>query len=266
MTIAGPPVESIANARNASELAAIANDDMAELITKHPDRFLAAVACLPMNNIDAALREADRAIGDLGFKGVQIYTPINGKPIDSPEFMALYEKMAEYDLPIWIHPTRGRDTPDYSSEDYSRYRIFAMFGWPYETAVAMARLVFSGVLEKYPNIKFITHHCGSMVPYFGQRIASFGRTIVPRQGMTKPPIEYFKMFYGDTALSGSTLGLTCGYAFFGAEHLLFGTDMPFGDEYGDPCGRIISSVESMDIPDSDKRKIFAGNARRLLRL
>ena len=117
LTIASPPLEMVVDEASALDLARIANDEMAELVNKYPDRFIAAVGCLPMNNMDAALIEADRAIKELAFKGVQIYTPTNGKPLDSPEFMALYEKMSGYDLPIWIHPARDRDFPDYSGHN-----------------------------------------------------------------------------------------------------------------------------------------------------
>jgi len=110
--------------------------------------------------------------------------------------------------------------------------IFHIFGWPYETSAAMTRLVFSGILERYPNLKFITHHCGAMVPYLEQRIigaydhAEILRGARYKQGLAKPPIEYFRMFYYDTAIYGSTPGLMCAYAFCGADHMLFGTNMP----------------------------------------
>ncbi len=271
LTMALPPVEAIAGPDEAAELAKLANDEMAGLVAKYPRQFVAGVACLPMNNIDAALHEAERAIEQLKLKGVLVYTPSNGKPLDSPEYMPLYKMMAEYGLPIWIHPIRGRDTPDYRGESYSKYMIYHIFGWPYETTAAMVRLVFSGVLDKYPSLKFITHHCGAMVPYFAQRLGNTGQGIVEGQGdtetrvsLSRPPLEYFKMFYADTALTGDTAGLMCGYAFFGAEHMLLGTDMPFGGT--DKVATTISSVEQMAIPDSDKYKIFEGNAKRLLGL
>jgi len=172
LTITAPPLEIVARPRDAVELAKLGNDELAELVAKYPDRFAAGVACLPMNDIDAALKEAERAIEALNMKGVQIYTPCNGKALDSREFLPLYEMMAKYDLPIWLHPTRGRDTPDYQGESHSKYWIFHSIGWPYETTAAMVRLVSSGILERYPSLKIITHHCGGMVPYFGQRIAA----------------------------------------------------------------------------------------------
>ena len=264
LTIATPPLESVVDPTTATELAQMANDMMAEIVAKYPDRFVAAVACLPMNNIDAALKETDRAIRELNFKGVQVFTPTNGKPLDSPEFMALYDKMSEYDLPIWIHPVGDREVPDYEGENHSRYGLWMLIGWPYETTAAMARLVFSGVLERYPNIKFITHHCGAMVPFFAQRIGAWGR-----QWLSRSPVEYLRMFYGDTATNGSVPALMCGYTFFGADHILFATDMPYGDrdrEGGKTTEQTISAVEAMDIPDLEKKKIFEGNAKRLLLL
>lgn len=257
LTIAQPPIETVVNAKDAVELTKLANDEMSELVTKYPDRFVAGVACLPMNDVDAALREADRAVKELNLKGVQIFTPVNGKPVDSPEFMEIYHKMAEYDLPVWLHPTRERSVPDYVNEDESKYYLFQYLGWPYETSVGMARLVFSGVLEKYPGIKFIVHHCGAMIPFFVQRLG-----VLPTPWLKNPSEEYFKMFYGDTALRGNINALMCGYAFFGAEHILFGTDMPREKS----IAKNIASIESMDIPDASKKMIFSDNVKKLLHL
>ncbi len=273
LTLSAPPIEQIGDSRKAVDLAKLANDEMAELVLKYPDRFAAAVASLPMNDIEAALKEVDRAINDLKFRGVQINTPINDKPLDSPEFIPLYEKMSQYDLPIWIHPVRDVDFSDYRTEKRSKYMIFHVFGWPYETAAAMTRLVFSGILEKYPNLKIITHHCGSMVPYLEQRIigaydhAEMLRGAKYKRGLSKPPIEYFKMFYYDTAIYGSTPGLMCAYAFCGADHMLFATDFPYDSQFGERYIRqTIQSIEQMNIGDLEKKMIFEDNARKLLRL
>jgi uncharacterized protein len=266
-------VETVFGPEEALELAKIANDGLADLVDQYPDRFVAGVACLPMNDMEAALRELDRAINELNLKGVQIFSPINDKPLDHPDFLPLYERMSQYDLPIWIHPQRDRSFFDYRTEDHSRFWIFSMFGWPYETTAAMTRLVFSGVLEKYPNLKFITHHCGGMLPYFADRMEGGQDFAEVRLGakfkrpLSKSPTEYFKMFYADTALYGSPAGLMCGYSFFGADHLLFGTDMPYDSEGGDKYVRkTIEAIEKMGLPESDQRKVFEGNARRLLKL
>ncbi len=272
LTIAAPPVENIVDPQKAADMARLANDEMAELVSKYPDRFAAAVACLPMNNMDAALQEVDRAVNDLKFRGVQIFTPINDKPLDSAEFMPLYEKMCQYNLPIWIHPQRDNDYPDYRTEKTSKYGIHAILGWVYETSTAMARLVLRGVLEKYPGLKFITHHGGAMIPFLDKRIIG-SRDMAEMRGsrfqenLRKPTIDYFKMFYADTAIYGSTAGLMCSYAFFGAQHLLFGTDMPFDSQLGLRYTReTIESIEQMDISDAEKKMIFEDNARSIMRL
>lgn len=271
LTLSSPPVEGVTDPQKAVDLAKLANDEMAELVLKHPDRFVAAVACLPMNNMDAALKEVDRTIKDLKFRGVQVNTPVNDKPLDSPEFMPLYEKMAQYNLPLWIHPERPVDYADYRTEKRSKYMIFHIFGWPYETVAAMTRLVFSGVLEKYPNLKIIIHHCGGMVPYLEQRIigaydhAEMLRGAKYKQGLTKSPIEYFKMFYYDTAIYGSAPGLMCAHAFCGADRMVFATDFPYDSQFGERYIRqTIQSIEQMDIPDLEKKKIFEDNARKIL--
>ncbi len=273
LTFSAQPIEAIVDPRHAVELARFGNDELAEMLVKHPDRFVAGVAILPNSDIDARLKEAERATKALGLKGVLLCTNINGKPLDLPEFMPLYEMMARYDLPIWIHPHREQRVADYSTESESKYRLYGAIGWPYETEVAMSRLVCSGVLEKYPNLKFITHHCGGGMPFLGNRIAHWISPFMKEEPNTKlrrfskQPIEYLRLFYGDTAIGGSTPALECGCAFFGAERVVFGTDMPFGFDGGEGFVReAVEAVMAMDITDADKKKIFEDNARKLLRL
>jgi uncharacterized protein len=271
LTVSGLPVEMAGNSSETVDLAKLANDELAKLVKQYPDRFAAGVASLPMNNPKAALKEAARSIEDLKLKGVQIYTPCCGKPLDAPEFWSLYRLMADYELPIWIHPYRSPEIPDYSGENISRYRLFHIFGWPYDTSLSMARLVFGGVLEKFPNLKFVTHHCGGMIPFFAKRIASQGRRMVELEGfaetplkLSRPILDYFQKFYGDTALSGHVPALMCGYEFFGAEHLLLATDMPYGGS-GDMVSTI-KSIGDMPIPPQEKEKILEGNIQKLLHL
>ncbi len=268
-----PPLEEIVNPSEAVELARMANDGMAEWVAKHPKKFITAIANLPMNDIDASLKETERAIKQLGFKGIQIHTSIQGKPLSSEEFMPLYQLMADFDLPIWIHPLRRATDADYPTENVSLYQIFSIFGWPYQTTLAMTRLVFAGIFEKYPGIKFITHHLGGMIPYYADRIVvhynngleRLGEKFFP--GLKKHPIEYFKMFYNDTALNGNTPGLMCGYQFFGEDHLLFASDMPYSVDHGAVAVRgTVEAIDAMDIPESSRRKIYEGNARRLMHL
>jgi uncharacterized protein len=274
LTLGRIPVEHVAGPEKAAELAMIANEEMAELVFKYRDRFVAALATLAMNNIEAALKEAERAIKDLKFKGVYLHTPVDERPLDSPEFLPLFEMMSRFDLPIVIHPMRKITHPDYLTEKESKYNMFSLFGWPYDTTSAMARLVFSGIMEKYPNLKIVTHHCGGMVPFFGERIrqftqqSEFRKGEVSGSGLKKTTVDYFKMFYADTAIYGNPEALKCGHAFFGPGHLLFGIDFPLGDtEFGDRNYRqTINAIEQMDISEDDRKKIYEDNARELMRL
>jgi predicted TIM-barrel fold metal-dependent hydrolase len=274
LTLSRPPIEEvIRDPQKALDLTMFANDEIAELVLKYPDRFPAAVASVALNNIDASLKELERAIVDLKFKGVQIYTHVNDRPLDSPEFRPLFEMMSNFNLPIWIHPTDGVTQTDYKGEGPSKYISMGTFGWPYETTLAMTRLTFSGILEKWPNLKVITHHGGAMVPYFEQRIVAFHDQIGMAHGrrdrawLTKTPIEYYKMFYADTAIYGNTPGLMLARAFFGVDHLLFGTDFPFAGLHGERVTRqTIAAIEDMDITATEKKKIFEDNARQLMRL
>jgi predicted TIM-barrel fold metal-dependent hydrolase len=265
LTLGAPAVES-AFPNDAVDMSRLANDGMAELVNKYPDRFVAAIASLPMNNVDAALREAERAFKDLKCKGIQVFSSVNGKPLDSPEFLPIYEMMTQYDLPILIHPGKEREVPDYPGEKASKYALFVAFAWPFETTLALGRLVYSGVMEKYPNLKIVAHHCGAMVPFFAARIplvAQAGEGEIMK--LTKPPVEYFKRFYGDTVLGGNSSAMMCGYNFFGADHMVFSTDYPYpGADLG--VAAVIKGIEGMNISDEEKAKIFSKNVRRLLKL
>jgi aminocarboxymuconate-semialdehyde decarboxylase len=252
-------------------MARIADDEMAELVVKHRDRFAGALVTLAMNNMDEALKETERAIKDLKFNGVYLHTPVDEKPLDAPEFLPLYKMMSDFDLPIVIHPMRKADHPDFLSEKESKYFMFSLFGWPYDTTAAMARLVFSGIMEKYPNLKIVTHHMGGMVSFYAERIRQFTQLFENRGAipwLKKAPLDYFRAFYADPAIYGNTPALMCGHAFFGADRILFGIDFPLGDvECGDRNYRqTINAIEQMNISDEDKKKIYEDNARTLMRL
>jgi predicted TIM-barrel fold metal-dependent hydrolase len=255
LTIAKVPLEKYVDPKTAVELARIANDELAEILVKHPDKFFGAAACLPMNDIDAALEEADRAITQLKLQGVQIYTRVKGERLDSPKFKPLFEKMAKYRLPIWIHPETN-DALDWDG---------GLFSWPFETTSAMMRLVKMGIFYEYPDLKFIVHHAGAMVPFFADRLkwyVSASKVFLENE----PDIyEHFHRFYVDTALYGSTSALQCSYDYYGADHMLFGTDAPLGPRWGMIEGTI-KSIERMAIPEEDKEKIFSGNAIEMFKL
>lgn len=277
LTLASPPLEAYADPITSPALARLANDGMAELVAKHPDRFLAFVASLPMNNPDAAVEEIERAVKQLGARGVQIFSNVDGRPLDAPEFLPVFDSMAAQDLPIWLHPARPSSFPDYAAEKKSRYEMWWVFGWPYETSVAMGRLVFSGLFDRHPNLKIITHHMGAMIPYFQGRVGAgldqlgartpSAESDLVRNSLKRRPLDYFRMFFADTALFGAVAPLECGLAFFGLDHVLFGTDMPFDPERGPGFIReTIRAVEAMSIAPVDRARVYEGNARRLLRL
>jgi predicted TIM-barrel fold metal-dependent hydrolase len=278
LTLSLPAIEYLAGPEESPALARLANDGMAEIVAQRPDLFPAFVASLPMNNIPAALEEMDRAITKLGAKGVQLFTNVNGRPLDDPEYFPVFERcVKKYDLPIWLHPVRTSKFVDYPGEAKSKYEIWWLFGWPYETSACMARIVFSGMLQKLPDLKIITHHLGAMAPYFEARIGlgmdqmgartsdeDYG-ALLKRLG--KRPLDYFRMFYGDTAVNGSAPAIRCGLDFFGPDRVLFGTDCPFDPEGGPVFIReSIRAIDSLKLAQPVRNKVYYGNALRMLRL
>jgi uncharacterized protein len=275
ISLPSPPIEAFGDPEKSPELAQVANDGMAQLVSKYPKRFPGFIAGLPMNNPDAAVQEIDRAVSQLGACGVQIYTNVNGRPLDEPAFLPIFEKMAALDLPIWAHPARGASFPDYQTEKKSKYELWWVFGWPYETSIFMARILFAGYLDRWPNLKIITHHMGGMVPYFagrtgpgldqlGSRTEDEDLTVYARR-LKKRPQEYFKMFYADTATFGSRPAMECGLSFFGVDHTLFASDSPFDPEKGPGYIReTVRCIDELPVSDQDRRKIYEGNARKLI--
>ena len=170
VSLPNPPIEEFASGATAQNLARVANDGMADLCARHPDRFPAFAAAVSLDDVDAALREVERAVTHLGARGVQVFTNVAGRPLDRPEYRPVFAALAGHDLPIWLHPARTAAMPDYAAEPRSRFEMWWCFGWPYETSVAMARLVFSGVFDRHPGLKVVTHHCGGMVPFYDGRI------------------------------------------------------------------------------------------------
>jgi aminocarboxymuconate-semialdehyde decarboxylase len=277
LSLAAPPIEALAAPAEAPALARLANDTMAEIVSAHPDRFPGFIASLPMNDVEASLAEMDRALGPLGAKGIQIFSNVNGRPLDEPAFAPIFERAARSGRPIWLHPTRTGAFADYATEDHSKFEMWWTFGWPYETSVAMARIVFAGYLQRFPDLTIITHHMGGMIPYFAGRIGpGLDQLGVRTEGedlsvhlrrLGKRPYDYFKMFYADTALFGAKHAVECGLNFFGANQVVFATDFPFDPEKGTYNIReTIRDVDGLDISAADRKAIYEGNARRLLGL
>jgi predicted TIM-barrel fold metal-dependent hydrolase len=268
-----PPIEAMGDKATASELAKIANDGLAELTAKHGKHFCGWLASLPMDSPDAA-RELERAFA-AGACGVQIHSNINGAPLDEERFLPVFEVAAKAGRPVFLHPARGADMPDYKTEAKSKYEIWWTFGWPYETSTAMARLVFSGLMDRLPDLRVLAHHLGAMIPYFegrvgpgwdqlGKRTSDEDLTAVLKR-LKRRPLDYFKDFYADTAVFGSRPATVCGLEFYGAERVLFASDCPFDPERGP--GYItdtIAILESLQLSQEDRDKICFRNAETLL--
>ncbi|MFZ1089729.1 MAG: amidohydrolase family protein [Xanthobacteraceae bacterium] len=271
ISLPNPPIEDFATGEVGLELARIGNDAMAELCARHPARFPTFVAALSMTNVEGSVEEARRAVKELGAGGVQIFTNIAGRPLDDPAYERIFATMAELDQPIWLHPARTSAMPDYASEPKSRFEMWWCFGWPYDTSVAMVRMVFCGLLDRYPNLKIITHHLGGMIPFYDGRIGPGLQVLGSRTldedyskvlpALKRPHLDYLHDFYGDTALFGGGIqAVRCGLEFFGSEHVVFATDTPLG-----PIAPTIARIRELDISEADRRKILAGNAERLLK-
>ena len=271
ISLPNPPLEDIMDAETGTQLAAVANDAMATLCSQHPDRFIGFAAALSMLDMNSAMKELHRSVRDLGARGVQIFTNVAGQPLDCPEFLPLFDAMAEYDLPIWMHPARGAEVTDYRAEKRGRYEMWWCFGWPYETSVAMTRLVYAGLFDRHPNLKIITHHMGGMIPYFDGRVGPGMDCLGARTtdedyseifpALKKPHSEYFKNFYADTAMFGASLGIECGMKFFGIDHTVFSTDFPFA-----PTAETIQAIDGLALEKNDLQKLCSENAEKLMKL
>jgi aminocarboxymuconate-semialdehyde decarboxylase len=271
ISLPNPPIEDFATGDVGISLARIGNDAMAELCAQHPTRFPTFVAAVSMTDVEGSVAEARRACTELGAGGIQIFTNVAGKPLDDPSFEPIFKVMAELDRPIWLHPARTAAMTDYPAEAKSRYEMWWCFGWPYDTSVAMVRLVFSGLFDRYPGLKIITHHLGGMIPYYDGRIGPGLQVLGSRTldedyskvlpSLKRPHLDYLHDFYGDTALFGGGIhAVRCGLEFFGAEHVVFATDTPLG-----PIAPTIEVIRRLDISDNDRYKIYCGNAERLLK-
>jgi predicted TIM-barrel fold metal-dependent hydrolase len=273
-----PPLEAMGSAEQSIEFAKLANEGLAELVDKHPDRFAGYVAALPMGSPAAAVKEAERAITQFGANGFQIHTNVNGAPLDEPQFFPIFEVIAKHGKPILLHPSRGAGMPDYKTESKSKYEIWWTFGWPYETSAAMARLVFSGLMDRLPNIKLLAHHLGALVPYLEGRVGPGWDQLGARTSdedlrttvlakLKKRPLDYFKDFYADTAVFGSRPATVCGLEFYSPDKVLFASDCPFDPEKGPGYIReTIKVLESIDMPQDVREKISFRNAEKLFGL
>lgn len=265
-----PPIDRLWGPEQSPEIAKLANDGLAEVAAKHPSHFVGWTALLPMNNADAAPREAERAIRN-GANAIQLTTNVNGLPLDDARFLPVFEVIAKCRVPILLHPSRTRAMPDFPTEKISKYEISSVLGWPYETSVVMARLIFSGILDRFPDLKIVAHHLGGVVPYLEGRVGhSFdqlgARTSDEDYGsilksLKKRPLDYFKTYYADTAVEGARAATICGLEFFGEDRVLFATDCPFDKEKGPGYIReTIKVLDSLQLSQDAIDKICFRNA------
>ncbi|HEV3101330.1 MAG TPA: amidohydrolase family protein [Candidatus Dormibacteraeota bacterium] len=253
LVLAVPPLEEVGPPHVAADFALMANEEMASLVARHPDRFAGFAASLPLNDVDASLLEMDRAVAGMGALGVQVFTNVQNVYLDDPRFEPLFARLEELDRVVWLHPTRKFE---------ANYGLWWSLGWPYETAAAVSRLVYSGVMERHPRLKVIAHHGAGMVPHFSARLGMGPGYRQVKDTLPRPPLDYFRMFFADTALFGAPHAVRCVLDFFGPSHVLFGTDTPLG-----PANTIEATIEDIDaacLDPADRDAVFSGNARRLL--
>ena len=272
--IVSPPVELFAGPDKSPKLAAIGNDEIKKITDSDPDRYCGFIGGIPFNNVSASVEEIKRC-KDMGAKGIQIYTHMNGEAIDQEKFWPIYEICEKLDLPILIHPVGGQMVPEFPTEDCSKYELWFLIGWPYQTTVAMSRLAFSGIFEDFPQLKIVTHHVGALIPMLAGRIENglkmYGGRTAPelKEKLTKTkmkgnPLDTFKKFYADTASFGSASAIRCGLDFFGKDHLLFASDMPFDPEKGPGyIDRTLKCIDSLGLSAEEKESILYGNAERI---
>lgn len=277
--IVSPNVEQLVAPEHTAGLARFANECFSELCLRHPAQFPTFAAVLPLDDADKACREAEYAVRQLGAAGVQIFTNQNGRPVDGPDFYQLYETLDTLGALLWIHPARTVRQPYYYTvEQEERYELWWTMMWPVETTMAASRLVYSGLFRRFPDLGVVLHHAGGMLPMEGGRLDNglklYGtRTAPGREDLTESPVrgldqgQQFRRFYADCATFGSRDAIACALGFFGKEHMLFASDMPFDPEDGfGYVRRALADIEALDIPEQDKEQIRWGNAARLLKL
>jgi predicted TIM-barrel fold metal-dependent hydrolase len=262
LVLAVPPLEEVGPPKVAAEFARIANDEMAQLVQRFPDRFVGFVAALPLSDVDKSLCELDRALTRLGALGALLYTNVLGTALDDPRFEPLFSRLEEAGRPVWLHPTRSAAWADYPAESRSDFGLWWSLGWPYETAAALSRLVYSGHMERHPRQLVIAHHGGGMVPHFSARLAMGPGYRQVKDRLPCPPLDYFRRFYVDTALFGAPHAMHCVLEFFGPRQVLFGTDMPLGPS--NSVEATIADIAAAGLSKEDLAAVYSGNAGRLL--
>ncbi len=249
--------------QDAAEVCRLSNDDNYALCKAHPDRFV-NICIISLLDMDSAMRELDRSINELDCRGVTISSSQNGKGLDSPEYFPFYERVVEHDLPILIHGTHWECSPLMDMDN--AWRFLHVFGWDYDSTQAVWRLIFGGVIDRFPSLKIVTHHLGNYIPFFVRRIEQNFNNFL-RDKLPRHISEYWGNIYGDTAVDGTAGAFPCGYAFFGSDRMMYGSDYPFGAEAGEDFIREnLAGVKAMAIPEDEKRRILGENAKKMLKI
>ena len=250
----------------ARDLARVGNEEVAALVDTHPDRFAGWVAQAALQDGERALEDIEEAVGE-GALGVQVFTAMQGRCLDHPDYEPFFALMARLDRTVWIHPNRTVQWSDFPlTEPESRHGLYVRAGWPTDTTVTMARLVYAGYLERWPELKILVHHSGGTVPMLAGRLKTLQPTpdneeVAAR--LPRPLLDYLGRFYADTANFGNPIALRAALDFFGPDHVLFGTDFGFSMKF---APETIDDVESVIQDEDVKRKVYEDNARRVLRL
>ena len=185
-----------------------------------------------------------------------IFSNVNGKMLDSREFFPLYEKAEKLGVPIFVHPTSPLN-----SSGMDQYRLVPIMGFGVDTSLAILRLVFSGVLERLPNLKLVSTHTGGVYPYLRGRIeAAYHAYPESRVNIPKPPSSYLKKVWLDTVCYDSDV-LRSSYSFVGGDKMLLGTDFPH--QISD-IEHAVQRVKQLGLDRSEEEKILGGNALKLL--
>jgi len=256
LTLTTPGVERETPERGI-RLAKVTNDAFSEIVTKHSERF-AALAALPMQEPKAAVEELKRTIGELGLSGATIFSNVNSKPLDSKEFWPIYEAASKLSVPLFIHPTTPID--ERAMEDY---RLVPILGFTFDTSLAVLRLVFSGVFEKYPSLKIVAAHLGGTIPYLIGRIDTcYAAYPECKVNVKKAPSEYIKQIWVDSICYNKEVFM-CAYFLFGPERIVLGSDFPH--QISD-LEKAVKRIRELDMPENVKRKILGENAAKLFKL
>jgi aminocarboxymuconate-semialdehyde decarboxylase len=257
LTLTTPGVHVEERARGI-HLAQIVNDSFAAVQKQYPHKFC-PLATLPLQDPPAAVDELERAVTKLGLRGAMLFANVNGRPIHHQEYWPLYETAARLDVPLMIHPTSPPGV-----EAYQEYRTTALVGFLVDTTLSITLLMFEGVLEKFPTIKFVLGHLGGTLPYIAERIDR-GYEAYPevRTHIPQKPSFYFKRncYYDTVAFEPKALQFAIDFA--GADHLVLGSDYPH--QIGN-MDKAVKVIEELPITGAMRQAVLGGNAARLLKL